>query len=108
MEIPKYAVLSSQDAMPINYLCNIRDNKDYNIKYFEERKYIVIRNCEEMGDLCDLKLPKYQYFQKTPWALLAVRDFMEKVCFVKIFVYFVIVLNFTGRGLSGSHLSYMQ
>ena len=107
MEIPKYAVLSSQDAMPINYLCNIRDNKDYNIKYFEERKYIVMRNCEESGDLCDLKLPKYHYFQNTPWALLTVRDFTEKVCFAKIYLYFLIVLHFTGRGLSGSHLSYV-
>ena len=41
--MPKYTGLTRKDSISINYLCNIRDHKNYNVKYFEERKYIVIR-----------------------------------------------------------------
>ena len=61
MEVPKYAVLSNNDKMTINYLCNIRNDKDFNIRYFEERKTIVMRNCDESGNLMDLKSPKHRF-----------------------------------------------
>ena len=96
MEIPKYAGLTRKDSISINYLCNIRDNKDYNIKYFEDRKYVVIRNCDESGNLCDLKLPKYKYSKSDPWVLLKVRDFTEKVCLI-IYLYFLMVFTLQGE-----------
>ena len=77
MDVPKYAVLTSQDVLSINYLCNIRTNKDFNIKYFEERKHIVLRNCDQDGNLCDLKLPKYKYLVNSPWVLLSVKEFTD-------------------------------
>ena len=96
MEIPKYAGLTRKDSISINYLCNIRDNKDYNIKYFEDRKYVVIRNCDESGNLCDLELPKYKYSKSDPWVLLKVRDFTEKVCLM-IYLYFLMVFTLQGE-----------
>ena len=41
-EIPRFAELSTE--ADINYLCNIRDDKDYNIKYLP--KYFLLFNGE--------------------------------------------------------------
>ena len=56
-EIPRFAELSTE--ADINYLCNIRDDKDYNIKYLPKEKVIVMRNCDISGNLLDLKLSNY-------------------------------------------------
>jgi hypothetical protein len=79
MGIPKYAELVTTDNLSINYLCNIRDNKEYNIKYFETRKTVVLRNCDPTGNLCDLTLPKSCYSRLQPWVRLSVSQFTDKV-----------------------------
>ena len=58
-EIPRFAELSTE--ADINYLCNIRDDKDYNIKYLPKEKVIVMRNCDTSGNLLDLKLSKSRF-----------------------------------------------
>ena len=78
MEVPKYAVLSNNDKMTINYLCNIRNDKDFNIRYFEERKTIVMRNCDESGNLMDLKSPKHRFLLNKPWVLLKLKTFEDQ------------------------------
>ena len=61
MDVPKYAELSKNDKVAIHYLCNLRNDKTYNIRYFEDRKVIVMRNCDSDGNLLDLKLPKSSF-----------------------------------------------
>ena len=47
-EIPRFAELSTE--ADINYLCNIPDNKEYNMKYLPKEKLIVIVNPVHLDD----------------------------------------------------------
>ena len=80
MEVPRYALLSDSDSLGINYLCNIRDAKDYNLTYIEEKKLVIIRNCDNEGNLLDLTHSKGKYLEKSPWVLIKVKIFTEQVC----------------------------
>ena len=75
MSVPKYALLSETDGLGINYLCNLRDEKDYNIVYLEEKKVVIIRDCDKDGNIVDLKLAKSKYVEKSPWVLLKIKTF---------------------------------
>jgi hypothetical protein len=79
MNVPMYAELSSNHKIEINYLCNIRSDKDYNIKYLEEKKLIILRNCDATGTLLDLTKPKSSFQMIQPWILLTVKSFKDKV-----------------------------
>jgi hypothetical protein len=107
MDIPKYAELLPKDGLSINYLCNIRDNKEYNIKYFESRKFIVLRNCDTIGNLSDLTLPKSSYMRSRPWVLLSVKEFTEQVCSVYFYHSYLRSL-FTGKEICCSGLFCLQ
>ena len=74
-EIPRFAELSTE--ADINYLCNIRDDKDYNIKYLPKEKVIVMRNCDTSGNLLDLKLSKSRFIIADPWAMLRIKTFRD-------------------------------
>ena len=78
MDVPKYAELSKNDKLAINYLCNLRNDKNYNIRYFEDRKVIVVRNCDSNGNLLDLKLPKSSFLLVRPWEVLTVKTFEDQ------------------------------
>ena len=43
MAVPDYAKLSKFED--INYLCNIRDEKDFNVKFVREKVVIILQNC---------------------------------------------------------------
>ena len=75
MDVPKYALLSETDGLAINYLCNIRDEKDYNIAYLEDKKVVIIRGCDEEGNILDLKQAKSKFLNKSPWVLLKLKTF---------------------------------
>ena len=80
MELPTYALLSDSESLAINYLCNIRDGKDYNIRYLEEKRLVIIRNCDSEGNLLNLTQSKGKYLGKSPWTLMKVKKFSEQVC----------------------------
>ena len=76
MGVPGYAHSLSQ--FEVNYLCNLRDDKDYNIHLLRESRLLVMRNCSQDGNLSDLKLPKHKYVSEKPWVLLNIKDFKDK------------------------------
>ena len=49
MAVPDYAKLSKFED--INYLCNIRDEKDFNVKFVRDKGVIILRNCFTEGKL---------------------------------------------------------
>ena len=59
------------------FACNIRDDKDYNIKYLPKEKVIVMRNCDTSGNLLDLKLSKSRFIIADPWAMLCIKTFRD-------------------------------
>ena len=75
MDVLKYALLSETDGLAINYLCNIRDEKDYNIAYLEDKKVVIIRGCDEEGNILDLKQAQSKFLNKSPWVLLKLKTF---------------------------------
>ena len=70
--VPEYAQLNTDQE--VNYLCCIKEDTDYNIKFYRDKLIVVIRNCDESGKLIDLKLSQAKMIEK-PWVLLRVRDF---------------------------------
>ena len=41
-QVPAYAEIT--DDKEINYLCSLRDDKEYNVKFVQKKQTIVIRN----------------------------------------------------------------
>ena len=70
--IPKYASLST--LVETNYLVNLRDDKNYNVKFIRDRKIVVLRNADEKGVLIDLRKSVASLPDK-PWVMLSVRQF---------------------------------
>ena len=58
MAVPDYAKLSKFED--INYLCNIRDEKDFNVKFVHDKGVIILQNCYTDGKLINISI--YQYF----------------------------------------------
>ena len=58
MAVPNYAKLSKFED--INYLCNIRDKKDVNVKFLLDKGVIILQNCYTDGKLINISI--YQYF----------------------------------------------
>ena len=65
--VPEYAMLQSDQE--VNYLCSIKENKEYNMKFYRPKMIVVLRNCDPSGRLIDLKLSQ-SHLQVQPWILL--------------------------------------
>ena len=66
MDIPEYAHLETEQE--IDYLGGINADKNFNIHHLRERKLLVMRNCDQTGQLIDLKIAVKK--QKiVPWIL---------------------------------------
>ena len=85
MNVPEFAQLSTKNQIEINYLCNIRAEKDFNIRYLEEKKIVVLRNCNEIGNLIDLSKRSKGLRCDEPWVLLKVKIFYDQVLHVFLF-----------------------
>ena len=83
MNVPEFAQLSTTNKIEINYLCNIRGDKSFNIKYLDEQKVVVLRNCDEVGNLLDLS--KRIKSHTKPWVLLKVKTFYDQVLYEFVF-----------------------
>ena len=70
--VPEYAQSLSNEE--INYLSNVRENKNYNITFLRGDKIIVLRNSDSKGNLIDLRKPAQQIPEK-PWVMLSIRNF---------------------------------
>ena len=75
MDVPNYA--QSLSEFEINYLVNIRDDKDHNVHLLRESRILIMRNCNDDGSLCDLKLPKHKYVSNAPWIMMLIKDFTD-------------------------------
>ena len=75
MDVPDYAITLTE--MEVHYLANICQNQDENIHLWREEQCVVIRNCDELGSLLDLKLPKTRFVNNDPWILINVRNFTD-------------------------------
>ena len=71
-QVPAYAEIT--DDKEINYLCSLRDDKEYNVKFVQKKQTIVIRNCDETGTVLDIALSESKLSDK-PWILLTIRKF---------------------------------
>ena len=69
----KYAILHS--TQEVTYLCNLKQDPDYNIKFVRDLKLIIIRKCDPSGVLIDLKTSATKLKEK-PWLLLTVKTFV--------------------------------
>ena len=56
MDVPDYALTLTE--METQYLANICQNQEENIHLWREEQCVVMRNCDELGSLLDLKLPQ--------------------------------------------------
>ena len=59
--VPQYAILKS--SQEVSYLCNLKNDKDYNVKFVRDKKIIVI----------DLKISPSKLSDK-PWVILGVKS----------------------------------
>lgn len=64
--VPQYAILKS--SQEVSYLCNLKNDKDYNVKFVRDKKIIVMRNCDQEGALIDLKISSSKLSDK-PWVI---------------------------------------
>ena len=71
-QVPVYAELTEDNE--INYLCTLRDYKEYNVKYIQDKQTIMLRNCDENGIVLDIALSETKLSDK-PWVLLTLRKF---------------------------------
>ena len=71
-QVPVYAEIT--DDKDINYLCSLRDDKEYNVKFVQKKQTIVIRNCDEIGTVLDIPLSESKLSGK-PWILSTIRKF---------------------------------
>ena len=69
--IPKYANLVEQKD--VNYLCLLRQDKNYDVKFVRDRKVIAMRNCFSDGQL--IPLEKSCDDRTKVWVPLTVRTF---------------------------------
>ena len=69
--VPQYAILKS--SQEVSYLCNLKNDKDYNVKFVRDKKIIVMRNCDQEGALIDLKISSSKLSDK-PWVILGVKS----------------------------------
>ena len=79
--VPKYADKLSDDE--VNYLANLRVNKNFNVIFLREDKKILLRNCDTFGNLLDLTLPLVQLPEK-PWVMMSIRKFCVQNCEVDV------------------------
>ena len=79
--VPEYAMLQSDQE--VNYLCSIKENKEYNMKFYRPKMIVVLRNCDPGGRLIDLKLSQ-SHLQVQPWILLRIRNFTIDGCVYKV------------------------
>ena len=79
--VPEYAMLQSDQE--VNYLCSIKENKEYNMKFHRPKMIVVLRNCDPSGRLIDLKLSQ-SHLQVQPWILLRIRNFTIDGCLYKV------------------------
>ena len=77
MDVPMFAKLSKGDKLEINYLCNTRQNINYNLHFLKHRETVIMRNCDNSGNLIDLK----QSTKEKPWIRLVLKTFMFNVSF---------------------------
>ena len=67
------AELDSQTE--VNYLVNLNSDKVYNIHLLHDEKLCVMRNCDEDGNLLDLRQSKVKFSLKKPWCLLHIKTY---------------------------------
>ena len=75
MAVPEYAKLSKFED--INYLCNLRDEKDFNVKFVRDKGVIILRNCYTDGKLINLSKTETSVdpIAFKPWVKLTIRKF---------------------------------
>ena len=75
MAVPDYAKLSKFED--INYLCNIRDEKDFNVKFVRDKGVIILWNCYTDGKLINISKTETSVDPKAfkPWVKLSIRKF---------------------------------
>ena len=72
MSLPHYANLESE--FDINYLAQIRKEQDDNIHYLRDDEIVIIKNVNEMGEICNLK----DKFDGTiPWIMISIKKFQQ-------------------------------
>ena len=76
--VPQYAIRKSSQV--VSYLCNLKIDKDYNVKFVWDKKIIVMRNCA----LIDLKISSSKLSDK-PWVILGVKSlFLSLAAFLTL------------------------
>ena len=72
-EAPFYSKLTTK--LEVDYLCELRSDKSYNINFLSDDNLVVLRNCESDGQLVNLQ----KNDTKTkPWILLLVKLFSDQ------------------------------
>ena len=79
--VPEYA--RELTSIEVNYLANIRTEKNYNVTFLREDKKILLRNSDSKGNLLDLTLPLPQLPEK-PWVMCSLRTFNVDDCDVDV------------------------
>ena len=74
MAVPNYAKLSEFED--INYLCNIRDKKDVNVKFLLDKGVIILQNCYTNGKLINISV----FYNNTTGADSLIIHFSIKRC----------------------------
>ena len=65
------AELESQTE--VNYLVNLNSDKVYNIHLLHDEKLCLMRNCNEDGNLLDLRQLEVTFASTKPWCLLHIK-----------------------------------